>query len=92
MPKSDERPISINAAEADRIDFLVNSGVYPSAAEVIREALHALEERNGAIERWLREEVVPVYDEMEVHPERALSAEQVFDALRAHHAERIKTK
>jgi antitoxin ParD1/3/4 len=42
-----------------------------------------------ATERWLREEVVPVYDAMEADPTRGIPAEQVLAALRAHRARRI---
>jgi antitoxin ParD1/3/4 len=42
-----------------------------------------------AAERWLREDVVPVYDAMEANPTRAISAEQVMASLRARHNRRI---
>jgi antitoxin ParD1/3/4 len=49
-----------------------------------------LQERDAAVERWLREEVVPVYDAMKADPNRAVPADKVFDAIRAHHAARLK--
>jgi antitoxin ParD1/3/4 len=85
-----EKTISLPAAEVERIEALVSSGSYPSAAEVVREALLALEERDTSLEDWLREEVAPVYDAMEAHPERALTAEQVAENLRAHHESRTR--
>jgi antitoxin ParD1/3/4 len=51
--------------------------------------LRALQERD-AIERWLNEEVVPVYDAMKADPKRGIPAEEVFAALRAHHNARVK--
>jgi len=42
------------------------------------------------VEKWLREEVVGVYDAMQADPGRAISADQVFATVRARHAERLK--
>ena len=47
------------------------------------------EQREWA-ERWLREEVVPVYDAMQADPTRALSADEVLTAIRSRHAARVK--
>jgi len=46
--------------------------------------------RNAAIERWLREEVVPTYDEIRAHPERGIPAEKIFADLRAYHNRQMK--
>jgi antitoxin ParD1/3/4 len=43
------------------------------------------------VERWLRDEVAPVYDAIQADPERVIPAKAVFDAIRTHHAEQIKT-
>jgi antitoxin ParD1/3/4 len=89
MPSPETKTISLPAAEADRIEELVQSGAYPSAAEVIHEALTALDERNTRMEEWLREEVLPVAEAYEADPSRGIPAEEVFARLRAHHAERV---
>jgi antitoxin ParD1/3/4 len=47
-------------------------------------------ERDAAVERWLREEVVPAHDAMRADPARGQPAETVFAAVRAHHAARLK--
>jgi antitoxin ParD1/3/4 len=49
-----------------------------------------LRERASSVERWLQEEVVPVYDAMRSDPSRAVSASEVGVAIRARHAERVK--
>ena len=41
-------------------------------------------------ERWLRDEVAPIYDEIKVHPERTLTSEKLFDNIRKRHAARLK--
>jgi antitoxin ParD1/3/4 len=51
--------------------------------------LRALEERDAAIERWLRAEVVQAYDELDADPGSAIPAEEVFTELRKHIARRI---
>jgi len=54
-----KRTFSLPKEHADFIDAKVASGDYASGSEVIREGLRALQARDAAIERWLREEVVP---------------------------------
>ena len=57
---------------------------------MVRAGLRALRERDAAVERWLHDEVAPVYDAMQADPGRALPADQVGAALLAHHAARLK--
>lgn len=83
MAATDKRTISLPAEQATYIDGLVASGAYASASEVIRAGLRALQERDAAVERWLREEVAPAYDAHLADPGRARPAEVVFAALRA---------
>jgi len=87
----EKRTISLPEEHAAYIDGLVESGQYASASEVVRAGLRALQERDRAVERWLREEVAPVYDAMQADPSRALSVEAVSGRIRAHHAARLKT-
>jgi len=49
-------------------------------------------QRDAAVERWLREDVVPVYDAMQADPARGVPAEKVMAAIRRRHAERRKGK
>jgi len=83
MAATDKRTISLPRELAGYIDDLVSSGAYASASEVVRAGLRALKERDEAMERWLRDEVVPVAATMQVDPSRAIAAEDVFDSLRA---------
>lgn len=84
MPGIEKRTISLPAAQASYIDALVEAGTYASASEVVRAGLRALQERDATVERWLREEVAPVYDAMQADPRRGLAADQVAAALAAH--------
>jgi len=90
MPTIEKRTISLPHAQASYIDSLVETGSYASASEVVRAGLRALQERDAAVERWLRNEVIPVYDAMQADPGRGIPAERVKAALRARHADRLK--
>ena len=76
MPAVEKRTVSLPPAQASYIDSLVETGAFASASEVVRAGLRALQERDAAIERWLREEVVPVYDAMQADPGRGKPADE----------------
>ena len=90
MTKVEKRTISLPPAQASYIDALVGTGAYASVSEVVRAGLRALQERDAAIERWLRDKVLPIYDAMQADPARGIPAEQVIAALHEHHAARPK--
>ena len=90
MPAVEKRTVSLPPAQASYIDSLVEAGTYASASEVVRAGLRALQERDAAVERWLRDEVAPTYDAMQANPGRGLSVDQVSAALAARHAARVK--
>jgi antitoxin ParD1/3/4 len=85
-----KRTFSLPAEQAKFIDKQVASGTYASASEVVRAGLRALQERDAAVERWLREDVAPAYDAMKADPRRGRSPDEVFGAVRARHAARLK--
>jgi len=90
MPSTscEKRTVSLPAEQGRYIDGLVESGAYASASEVVRAGLRALEERDAAVERWLREDVLAAYDALKADPNRAIPAEAVFAAVRARSQER----
>jgi antitoxin ParD1/3/4 len=92
MSSIEKRTISLPPEQASYIDALVETGTYASASEVVRAGLRALQERDEAVERWLRNEVIPVYDAMQADPGRAIPAKDVKAALHARHADRSKTR
>ena len=86
MATSHRRTFSLPGEQARYIDSLVASGVYATSSEVIRAGLRALQERDAAVERWLREEVIPVAVAVRADPARAITIDQVFDEIRSLHA------
>jgi antitoxin ParD1/3/4 len=82
MAAVEKRTVSLPAELAGYIDRLVASGDYASVSEVVRAGLRALQERDTAVERWLREEVVPVATAMHADSGRAIAADDLFDELR----------
>ncbi|MDP3524327.1 MAG: type II toxin-antitoxin system ParD family antitoxin [Hoeflea sp.] len=86
----DKRTISLPDEHARYIDEKVSSGDYASASEVIRAGLRALQERDRAVDDWLRNQVAPTYDAMLADPSRGIPANSVFDEVRARHAQRTK--
>ena len=90
MAAAEKRTVSLPAEQASYIDALVASGAYASASEVVHAELRARQERDAVVERWLREDVAPVYDAMQSDPARGLSAEEVLAAIHTRHAARVK--
>ncbi|HXT08757.1 MAG TPA: type II toxin-antitoxin system ParD family antitoxin [Roseiarcus sp.] len=90
MSAAEKRTVSLSTQQAAFIDAQVASGAYASASEVVRDGLRALQARDAAMERWLREEVVPAYDEMKAHPERGVPLDDVMREIHALHAARTK--
>jgi len=92
MSKTLKRTVSLPQAAADYIDRKVDSGEYGSASEVVREGLRALRERDAAIEKWLREEVVPTYEAVKADPSQLLTHEEFFAGVRDKIAESQREK
>ncbi|WP_417518591.1 type II toxin-antitoxin system ParD family antitoxin [Minwuia sp.] len=87
MALAEKRTISLPPEQAAYIDDQVANGGYASASEVVRAGLRALRERDEVIERWLREEVVPVHERMQREPDSGIPAEDVFAMLRDRNAQ-----
>jgi len=78
MRTTRQMSITLPHAMADMVRKKVESGEYGSESEVIRDGLRALEERARAVEVWLRNEVVPVFDAHMRDPSRGVDIDEAF--------------
>ena len=85
-----KRTISLPEEHSAFIDAKVASGAYGSASGGVRAGLRALQERDAAIERWLREEVVPTYEQLKANPESAISTDEMRALMKAHHEQALE--
>jgi antitoxin ParD1/3/4 len=72
---------------AELIERKVASGAYASVSEVVRDGVRALMERDAAVEKWLREEVLPGHDEFLADPSRAVPVDEVFERIKRRKAQ-----
>ena len=91
MRTTQQLSITLPLEMAELVRTKVESGDYASESEVIREGLRSLQLRDEAIEKWLREEVVPAYDAMKANPSSRLTSKQVRASLAAHHKATLKS-
>jgi putative addiction module CopG family antidote len=78
--------ITLPVEMADVVEAKIKSGAYASVSEVMREGVRALLERDAAIERWLREEVIAGHKEYMADPSKGVPAEAVLDRIKARRA------
>ena len=90
MTSTQKRTFSLSSAQGKYIDKLVKSGGYASGSEVVRAGLRALKERDAAMEQWLREEVVPVLEELDADPTQVVSDEMLAETLLAEHRKHLR--
>ena len=90
MAATEKRTFSLPAEQAAFIDAQVSSGAFATASEVIRAGLRALQERDAAVERWLREEVASTFDRWKADPAGGLSPEEMADRMHSRHEARVK--
>jgi len=77
MRTTQQFSITLSLDMADAVERKVKSGAYASVSEVVR----ALLERDAAVERWLREEVVPDHQEYLADPTKGVPADAVLKSI-----------
>ena len=90
MPATEKRTVSLPHEQAAYMDNLVDAGAYASVSEVVRAGLRALQERDAAVERWLRDQVVPVAVAMRDNSARGMTDDEVVGEIRQLHSGRSK--
>lgn len=75
---------------ADAVESKIRSGAYASVSEVMRDGVRALLERDAAVERWLREEVVAGHKEFLADPSKGVPADAILGRIKARRAARQK--
>ncbi len=82
--------ITLPLEMAQLVKSKVLSGEYASESEVIRDGLRTLQARDAAVEKWLREEVVPTYDAVMAGEEEVIPAEEALRRLRDYMDSRMR--
>ena len=83
MRTTQQMSITLPLEMARIVKEKVANGGYASESEVIRDGIRALQERDAAVERWLREEVAPTYDAHKANPHKASPLAEVSARLDA---------
>ena len=73
MRKTQPLSITLPHDMAQLVKDKVANGAYATESEVIRDGLRALQQRDSAVEHWLRTEGVARYDAYHADPARGMS-------------------
>jgi putative addiction module CopG family antidote len=92
MRSTQQLSITLPREMADAIEKKVRSGAYASASEVVREGIRSLLDRDAAVERWLREEVVKSYDAYKADPSSAVPAGELLPRIKARRGARKQAR
>jgi len=86
MRTTQQFSITLPKDMAEVVQRKIESGAYASVSEVMRDGMRALMERDAAVERWLREDVVAGHEEYRAAPDKAVPADQLLARIRTRRA------
>ncbi len=86
MRTTQQFSITLPRDMAEVVEDKIKSGAYASVSEVMREGVRALLERDAAVERWLREEVVAGHAEYMADQSKGIPADEVLGRIKARRA------
>lgn len=89
MRTTQQFSITLPHEMAEAVRAKVAGGEYASESEVIRDGLRAMMARDRAVEQWLREVIVPIYEAHKADPSRGVPIEEVHAQLAARRAKRV---
>ncbi len=67
---------------AEVVEAKIKSGAYASVSDVMRDGVRALIDRDAAVEKWLREEVVAGHQEYLADPSKGVLAEALLERIK----------
>jgi antitoxin ParD1/3/4 len=83
MRTTQQFSITLPLDMAEAVESKIKSGGYATVSEVVRDGVRALLERDAAVERWLREEVVAGHREYLADPSKGVAADEILDRIKA---------
>ena len=86
MRTTQQFSITLPHEMAEAVEEKIKSGFYASVSEVMRDGVRALLERDAAVERWLRDEVVAGNAEYLADPSNCVPADLVLERIKARRA------
>lgn len=92
MRTTQQFSITLPLDMAKVVERKIKSGAYASVSEVVRDGVRALLERDAAVDRWLREEVVPGHEEYLADSSKGVPADAVLQRIKARRRATRKTQ
>jgi putative addiction module CopG family antidote len=92
MRSTQQFSITLPLDMAKQVERKVKSGDYASVSEVVRDGIRTLLDRDAAVEKWLREEVVRSFDRYEADPSTASPGEDVISRIRSRFERKSKRR
>jgi len=86
MRTTQQFSITLPLDMAEVVEEKIKSGGYASVSEVVRDGVRALMERDAAVERWLRDEVVAGHKDYLKDPSKVVPADEVLVRIKARRA------
>jgi putative addiction module CopG family antidote len=88
MRTTQQFSITLPVDMAEAVEGKIRSGLYASVSEVMRDGVRALLERDAAVERWLREEVLAGHTGYLADPSKGVPADEILGRIKARRAAR----
>jgi putative addiction module CopG family antidote len=88
MRTTQQFSITLPLDMAEAVASKIRSGRYASVSEVVRDGVRALLDRDEAVEKWLREEVLAGHQEYLADPSKGVPAEEVLGRIKNRRAAR----
>ena len=86
MQTTQQFSITLPLEMAEAVAAKIESGRYATVSDMVRDGVRALLERDEAVERWLREDVVAGHAEYLADPSKAVPAEAILGRIKARRA------